>query len=238
MKTIFSVIIWAIYIMLTILLFFVVLFVMFAFPFDKKRSIAHAQCFWWADAIARTNPLVSYSISGLENIDQKRTYIIVANHQSVADIIILYKTRIQFKWVAKESLFYIPFLGWCLFLIKHIKLSRNKQGSIRKVYREAIGWLKDGVSVLFFPEGTRSQTNLMNKFQDGAFKLAIKERKPILPILISGTGKILPKGERVFKQKVFCKLTVLPAIETEEFRRGESDRLMDIVRKKLESAGA
>ena len=207
---------------LTILLFFVDLFLaIILFPFDKKRKIVHAQCFWWSDIIIGMNPFWALEVKGMENIDPNQAYVVVANHQSMADIFVLYKTRLQFKWVAKESLFKVPFLGWCLSLGKHIKLTRQQFGSIKRVYREASYWLKNDVSVLFFPEGTRSKTGAIKEFQNGAFKLAIKEKKPVLPVAISGTMDAIPKGSWIFKTKVVCKLTILPPVETSELSVGD-----------------
>lgn len=237
MKALISVLIWLGCTLLTILLFFVVLFlVIIFFPFDRKRKIAHAQCFWWSDAVISLNPYWDISINGLENIDRDKTYVIIANHQSLGDIGILYQTRMQFKWVAKESLFKVPFIGWCLSLTKHIKLLRGDFSSVKKVYRQASYWLRNDISVLFFPEGTRSDTNEMKVFQNGAFKLAIKEKKPILPISIKGTRETIPKGDWVFKTQVAASLTVLPAIPTDDFKPGDFARLRDLVRERLESA--
>jgi len=234
MTAIISALIWTVTGILTISLFFVELVLtVFLFPFDKKRKINHAQCFWWANAVIGFNPYWQVQVSGLENIDPDKTYIVVANHQSLADIVVVYKTRMQFKWVAKESLFKVPFIGWCLSLTKHIRLSRGKFGSIRKVYREAADWLKRDMSVLFFPEGTRSETGKMGKFQNGAFKLAIQEKKPILPIAITGTKEAIPKRSWVFKRKVCGSLTVLAPIETEKLQSGDFISLKDTVRKRL-----
>jgi len=236
MIAIISVVIWAVIGILTISLFFVELaLTAFLFPFDKKRKINHAQCFWWASAVIGFNPFWHVQVSGLENIDPDKTYIVVANHQSLADIIVMYKTRMQFKWVAKESLFKIPFIGWCLSLTKHIRLSRGEFGSIRKAYREAADWLKKDMSVLFFPEGTRSETGKIGKFQNGAFKLAIQQKRPILPIAINGTKEAIPKGSWVFKRKVCGRLTVLAPVETEKFQPGDFVSLKDTVHKRLAS---
>jgi len=227
--------IWIVITALTILLFFVeAVLTMILFPFDRQRKIIHSQCFWWTDAVIGFNPYWHIEVSGLENIDRHKTYVVVANHQSLADIAIIYKTRMQFKWVAKESLFKIPFIGWCLFLTKHIRLSRGKFGSIKKVYREAAHWLRKDVSVLFFPEGTRSRTGEMNEFQNGAFKLAIQEKKPILPIVIDGTGEAIPKGSWIFKKKINGKLTVLPLVETKDLQPGDLAFLKEHVHKKMQ----
>lgn len=231
MKLVISVCIWIAITILTIMLFFVVFFVTMAlFPFDKKRKVGHAQCFWWADTVIKINPNWNLEVSGLENIDHRKTYVIVANHQSLADIIVVYKTHMQFKWVAKESLFKVPFVGWNLYLIKHIKLLRGRFGSIKKVYRDAAEWLRKDMSVLFFPEGTRGNTDEMNVFQNGAFKLAIKEQKPILPIRIDGTKGAIPKGSWIFKTKVCSKLKVLPAVNTAGLQPADFSRLRDTVR--------
>jgi len=218
---------------LTIILFFAMAATLIFFPFDKQRRIAHRQCFWWADAIIGLNPYWKIKIEGLENIDHKKTYVIVANHQSLGDIVVAYKIRMQFKWVAKESLFKVPFLGWSMPVAKHIKLTRGKFGSIKKVYREAAGWLRSGMSVLFFPEGTRSDTDGMGEFQNGAFKLAIKEKVSILPVSITGTRDAIPKGSWIMKKNVFGKLKVFPAIDAGSFEARDFKRLRDIVYEKL-----
>ncbi|MCK9431044.1 MAG: 1-acyl-sn-glycerol-3-phosphate acyltransferase [Candidatus Omnitrophica bacterium] len=237
MKAIISIGIWLGSGLLTILLFFVVFVLnILLFPFDKKKKITHAQCFWWSDAVISLNPYWSVKVSGLENIDHKKTYVVISNHQSMADIVVLYQTKMQFKWVAKASLFKVPFIGWCLGLIKHIRLLRGDFASIKEIYHQASQWLRKDVSVLFFPEGTRSSSDKMNEFQNGAFKLAIKEKKPILPICLIGTCEAIPKGSWIFKTKVLVKLIVLPAVETDGFGPGDFALLRDTVRAKIESA--
>ena len=237
MKTIVSIIIWIVSTVLTITLWIVdLILTIILFPFDKKRRVTHAQSFWWADALIGINPYWNVHVEGLENIDHNKTYVVIANHQSLADIIVLYKTRMQFKWVAKESLFKVPFVGWCLSLGRHIRIRRGELGSIKKVYREAATWLRKDMSVLFFPEGTRSETNEMNKFQNGAFKLAIKEKRPILPIRINGTGEAIPKGSWVFKTKVSPCVKILPSINTEGLSQGDFAKLRDEAFSKLQQA--
>jgi 1-acyl-sn-glycerol-3-phosphate acyltransferase len=212
---------------------FSLLWAVFLFPFDRDRRIAHSFGYWWADAIFAVNPFWSLKITGLQNLDPHKTYVIVANHQSFFDIVLLYKIRAQFKWVAKEELFRIPLFGWSMSLAKHVKLARAEHGSIKKAYDEATGWLKKGTSVVFFPEGTRSTTNELNPFKNGAFKLAIQEKKPILPIAISGTRNFIPRGSWVFKARASATLKVLPPIETEGYLPEDFSALRDIVRNKI-----
>jgi len=233
-QTILSVVIWAVGIALTVLLFFVMLFLSIAlFPFDRKRKIVHAQCFWWADAVTALNPYWDVEVSGLENICPKKTYVVVSNHQSLADIILMYKTKMQFKWVAKDSLFKIPVLGWNMLLARHIRLRRGDFSSIKRVYRQAGEWLRNGVSVVFFPEGTRSDNQDIGTFQNGAFKLAIKERVPILPIVIEGTKNAIPKGSWRFSTKTSCVIRVLAPIDTSGFLPQDFGRLRDMAREQL-----
>ena len=121
-------------------------------------------------------------------------------------------------------------------MTRHVKLERGDFGSIKKIYREAAGWLRSGMSVLFFPEGTRSETGEMKDFQNGAFKLAIKERVPILPILIEGTGDAIPKGTWLFQTKMPARIKVLPAVDTSAYAPADFAKLRDTVRAALEAA--
>ena len=232
-----SVAIWVFGAVMTFILYLAMLFfTVILYPFDKQRKIAHAQCYWWSDILVRFNPFWKISVSGLENIDKKKRYVMVANHQSLADIIVLYQIKTQFKWVAKESLFRIPVLGWCMSLAKHIKLERGDFSSIKKIYREAAEWLRQDMSVLFFPEGTRSETGEIGEFQNGAFKLAIKEKVPVLPILVAGTRNAIPKGGREFSKNMHCKIRVFPPVDTSSLGPGDFDRLKDEIRSRLKDA--
>jgi len=236
LKLIVSITIWIIGAILTIVLFFIVTFLsVVTFPFDKKRKIVNLPGFWWASAIIGLNPYWKLRINGLENIVPHKAYVVVANHQSLTDIFVLYKTHMQFRWVAREDLFKIPFAGWCLSLGKHIRLSRGQAGNLKKAYREMADCLRNDISVLFFPEGTRSNTGKLNGFQNGAFKLAIKEKKPVLPVFIDGTKKVLSKGGRIFNTNVSGSLTVLPPIDTAGFQPRDFAYLRDNVHAKLKN---
>jgi 1-acyl-sn-glycerol-3-phosphate acyltransferase len=229
-----SLIIWFVAIILTVVLFFAMaFFAIILLPFDRKRKVTHAQCFWWTDAVTALNPYWKVKVEGLENIDHNKTYVAVSNHQSLADIVLMYKTKMQFKWVAKESLFKVPVLGWNMRLARHIRLRRNEFSSIKKVYREASQWLHKGVSVVFFPEGTRGNNLELGEFQNGAFKLAIKEKVPVLPILIKGTRDAIPKGSWRFTTKSSCLIKVLPAIDTSVYLTADYNRLRDLAREQL-----
>ena len=130
----------------------------------------------------------------------------------------------------------MPFVGWSLSICKHIRIARGQLTSIKNVFRDAREWLRRGRSVLFFPEGTRSKTGEMKDFQNGAFKLAIREKVPILPILLDGTGSAIPKGSWLFEAQAPSRIKVLPAIDTSDFQDADFARLRDMARSMLKSA--
>ena len=236
MRVAISAIIWISGIILTILLFFILLLLLLiTFPFDKKRVTVNLIGVWWADVLIKLSPRWKLRVSGLENIDKRKAYVIVANHQSLADIFVLYKIPVQFRWLAKAEFFNIPFAGWYLSLGRHIGLSKERAGGIRKAYLEAGMWLKKGISILVFPEGTRSETGEIGSFKSGAFKIAIKEKKPVLPVFISGTKDALPKGSWIFNTRASGKLVVLPPVDTEDLKPRDFTYLRDNVYGMLKS---
>lgn len=235
MRVVLSIMIWVTGTTITAAAFLASLIIkLIPFNFPNKARLIHAQCFWWSDALVSLNPFWKLEIEGLENIDRQQTYVIVANHQSFADIIIIYKNHMYFKWVAKKELLKLPFIGGLLWVNDHILLDRGDFGSIKEVYRKAAEQLKKGVSMLFFPEGTRSGTDEMGEFQNGAFKLAIKEKKPILPVFIGGTREAIPKGGWIFKTKVKGALVVLPPIDTSACQISDYEALRNLVRGKFQ----
>jgi len=234
MRFIISILIWIAGAVITAAAFLLSLIIKkFPFPIANREKLVHAQCFWWSDAIIALNPFWKIKIEGLENIEADRTYVMVANHQSLADIVIIYQTRMYFKWVAKKELLKVPFIGGLLGVNDHVLVSREELSSIKEVYRKAEARLKSGTSMLFFPEGTRSGTDEMGEFKNGAFKLAIKEGKPILPIYIGGTREAIPRGGFIFKTKVAGRLVILPPIETTGLETADFAQLRDLTRDKL-----
>lgn len=235
MKFLISILIWIAGAFITASAFIVSLVIkIIPLPIRERERLVHAQCFWWSDALIALNPFWKLKVEGLENIDHGKTCVIVANHQSLADIIIIYQMRTYFKWVAKKELLKVPFIGGLLWVNNHVMISRGDFGSIKAVYRQAAEWLRKGVSMLFFPEGTRSDSDEMNEFQNGAFKLAIKEKKPILPVFIGGTREAIPKGGWVFKAKVSGRLAILPPIDTAGYKHADYSKLRDLVYQKLQ----
>ena len=183
-------------------------------PVDRRERISYKVANFWGKSIVRANPLWKIKVSGRSFIQKNHSYVLVANHTSLADIVCLYCLGKNFKWIAKKSLFRIPFLGWTMSLLNYIPLSRGKHGSIRDSFQEAEECLKKNISVLFFPEGTRSRTGALGEFKNGAFKLAIQCKRPIVPIVLRGTGEALSKGKAAMATKVNGSVKVLAPVET------------------------
>ena len=205
-------------------------------PLDPQQRWAHVLALWWGRSVVAVNPFWRLRVSGRRHLRPGRAYVLVSNHQSLADIAILYGLRRQFKWLAKDSLFRVPFLGWNMRMCGYIPLERGDRQSIGRSFRRALVWLQDGMSVLVFPEGTRSRTGLLGAFKDGAFRLAIQARVPVVPIALSGTRDAIPRGSWRFEHHVRATLTILPPIETTAYAPDQTDALRERVRSAIADA--
>ena len=186
---------------------------------DPKRKFLHWLATLWGRSIFLCTPSWRLTVTGREHIDPQKPYILISNHQSLLDIMALFCLRRQFKWVAKASLFKIPFVGWSMSLTRYIKLVRGKSGSVRHAYDQARRWLSAGISVFFFPEGTRSRTGQLGPFKNGAFKLALDTGIPIVPIVITGTRELLSRGNWLFRRRSHVRITVLPPINPARYHQ-------------------
>ena len=117
----------------------------------------------------------------------------MSNHQSMVDILAVHATRLSFLWVSKVTNFYVPFLGWNMWLNRHVPLKRGYLPSILRMVRTCERRLREGDSLFVFPEGTRSPDATLQAFHRGAFWLAVRNQVPVVPIVIEGTAQILPK---------------------------------------------
>jgi 1-acyl-sn-glycerol-3-phosphate acyltransferase len=145
----------------------------------------------WSRLICYMTP-VFVTARGRENIDRSQSYVIVANHQSVYDIVVLYGwLGIDFRWVMKQELRKVPFLGVACEKIGHIFIDRSNTKRAMESLEAAGKMITNGTSVIFFPEGTRSETGRLGKFKMGAFKMAVDLSLPLLPVTIAGTRDIV-----------------------------------------------
>lgn len=121
-------------------------------------------------------------------------FVVVANHQSHLDVLLLSRLPHEMKWVAKEELFKLPWVGLLLRLSGDIEVRRGDRDSGTLAMDKAAAYLRRGMNVMLFPEGSRSRDASLQPFKTGAFRLAIESGVPILPIVVRGTAAGLPKG--------------------------------------------
>jgi 1-acyl-sn-glycerol-3-phosphate acyltransferase len=138
--------------------------------------------------------MMTVEIHGAEKVDPHQSYVIVANHQSLLDIYLLYGLGMDIKWVMKKELRSVPVLGLACELMGHIIIDRSNTDAAVASINSARSRISNGMCVIFFPEGTRSRHGEVGTFKKGAFKLATELGIPLLPISIHGSNKILPSG--------------------------------------------
>lgn len=183
--------------------------------------------------ITRLNPNWNISLEGDSGIDIRHPYVVVSNHLSNADIPVISNLPWEMKWIAKKELFELPVLGWMLRLAGDIPVDRAKGKNRLAVIKRCSFYLNQNVSVIFFPEGTRSRSGKLNRFASGAFDLAIREGIPLLPLAIEGTQDCLPKKSWKFQPDVYVKLKVLDPVETKGMESGQAEELMIKVRQNI-----
>ena len=169
-------------------------------------------------------------IEGIENIDSRHPVIFVANHSGLHDILSLAAyLPIQFRWVAKKSLFKVPFMGWHMRRSGYIPIDRENPRDAAKSIIRAANEIRNGISAIAFPEGTRSRTGDLGKFHSGAFALALRTGVPLVPISLEGSYRvILPKTLRV-NPGVIIRIRIGLPIDLTPYCKGEKHRLMSDV---------
>ena len=184
-------------------------------PFGRRRVLLHLYTCFWASLYTWLNPLWPVEVRGREHVERGATYVMVANHLSLLDILVLFRLFRHFTWVSKAENFRVPVVGWNMHLNAYIPLKRGDRDSVLAMLRTAQADLRDGISVMMFPEGTRSRDGRLKPFKPGAFELAVDTGLPVLPIVIGGTGDALPARGFVLRGRHSITLTVLPPIASQ-----------------------
>jgi 1-acyl-sn-glycerol-3-phosphate acyltransferase len=189
-----SIYIWGAIALLTLTMY-IVGFPMFmlTMPFDKTRAIGHWYAQRWGRWILKINNRWTSNVYRQERMPKGRPFVVVSNHQGMGDIMMAFCLDLHFKWISKAVNFYVPCMGWFMFHAGYIPLVRGNKKSIARCMDRSREYLDMGVSVLFFPEGTRSKDGAIQSFKPGAFRLALDAGVDILPVAISGTADALPK---------------------------------------------
>lgn len=204
-------------------------------PFDRGR--------YWTGLLFRKiptvvewlHPLWRFRTAGVFPADTRRPYVVVSNHESFVDILLISLLPWEMKWLSKAELFRIPVLGWEMWLAGDVPVKRGFGPSAAEAMARCRKILEQKVSVMIFPEGTRSMSGDMLPFKDGAFRLAIEAGVPILPLVVIGTRTALRKHDWRFGQSN-ATVRVLEPVETSGMTLDDVGALRDRVRGRIEAA--
>jgi 1-acyl-sn-glycerol-3-phosphate acyltransferase len=205
------------------------LIVVSTWPFDRQRYWAGLFFRKIGVVTATLNPLWRFRVSGTQPADPRRPYVVVSNHESFVDILLISHLPWEMKWLSKVEIMRIPVLGWDMVLAGDVPVERGTRKSALKAMRRCREILDGKVSVNIFPEGTRSTTGDMLPFKDGAFRLAIDAGVPILPLAVTGTATALRKHDwRVHPAD--AEVRVLEPVDTTGLTHKDIPILRDRVR--------
>ena len=201
-------------------------------PFDKGR--------YWTGYLFRKltvvhqvlTPLWRFRVSGTPPSDPRRPYVVVANHESFVDILLISHLPFEMKWLSKIEMFKIPVVGWLMRLAGDIPVTRGERSSGADALTQCADRLSKKVSVMIFPEGTRSKDGQLQPFKDGAFRLAIDCQVPILPLAVHGTKTALRKNDWRLGL-ADAEVRVLEPIDTTGMTIDDLDTLKDKVRSRI-----
>jgi len=218
LRRMLSALFWAFLVLSSFVLFPIALVIwVVTAPFDPRRRLLHQFTCFWGSLYTWLNPAWPVQLAGREKIRPDATYVMVANHQSLLDILVLFRVFAHFKWVSKVENFRVPLIGWNMSFNGYIKLKRGDRASVIRMMQECRETLASGNSIMMFPEGTRSPDGRLRAFKTGAFELAKSAGTPILPIVVEGTANALPKRGFVLQGRHRIRITVLDEVPPASF---------------------
>jgi 1-acyl-sn-glycerol-3-phosphate acyltransferase len=183
----------------------------------------------------RLNPFWDFRVIDDVHPDPRRPYVFVANHQSNADPFLVAMVPWEMKWLSKKSIFDIPLLGWMMRVAGDVEVDRGNKESARKAMTQMRDRLDRKLSVIIFPQGTRSPDGTVGAFREGAFRLAIEAGVDVVPLAVAGTAESLPKGSLAFT-KTSATVSVLPPVSTKGLSVEDAPKLAESVRAELARA--
>ncbi len=209
----FSVAFWGFLLLSSILLFPVALLLWaLTRPFDRRTRALHLFTCWWASLYTWLNPWWPVRITGREHLPEGPC-VLVANHLSLLDILVLFRLFTPFVWVSKAENFRVPFIGWNMHLNGYIPLRRGDRESVLVMLDRCERALRRGTPVMMFPEGTRSRDGILRPFKAGAFDLALRVGVPVVPIVVTGTRSALPRRGFVLRGRHEIGVEVLAPVQ-------------------------
>jgi 1-acyl-sn-glycerol-3-phosphate acyltransferase len=175
---------------------------------------------------------VRVDVEGLEHVDRKRSYVIISNHLSNSDVWATFASLpLNLRFVAKKELTRLPFFGRALAMSEHVIIDRaNPEEAVARINARVAAQGSAPFCIVFYAEGTRSPDGKLHAFKKGGVNLALRTGLPIIPLTISGTWKLLPKGAWLIRPGGRVKLVLAPPIETAGMSVERRDELNERVR--------
>ncbi len=202
-------------------------------PFDRTRRLAGTFLRFGAVLIARSFPRWRVRVEGRWPADD-RAYVVVANHLSHADILLLSHLPREMKWMSKVTGFRVPIMGWLFALAGDLAVRPGDPAANGRTLRRARAYLRDGMNVMIFPEGKRNGGELL-PFRPGAFRLALEAGVPVLPVAVTGTDQAMPRGGALLRPATMSA-RILEPVESAAFAPGGHALLQDEVRRRIADA--
>jgi len=222
-KSIFT---WVFSVLCIVLMFpFTILIWIIGLPAGKSSLYVHRWLSLQGRVLIKASPLWELETDGMENYVPGTNYVMISNHQSLLDIPVVKALRLDFRWISKVENFRVPILGQSMQMAAYISLARGNKESVIKMMEKSEDALSKGESLFIFPEGTRSTDGEIHRFKSGAFRLALEKGVPILPVLIDGTGEVLPRKGFIFSSGYRLKMRILKPIYPSEFNTDDPDKL-------------
>jgi 1-acyl-sn-glycerol-3-phosphate acyltransferase len=181
---------------------------------DRHRRVAHQMLRFGYLRIVEWHPRYRLRLTGLEHLPRGPA-VLCPNHQSHADVVYLFALPKAFKWIVKKELFRVPLFGSSMRVARYPMVDRGDPDSALLVMKQVRELLASGISVLSFPEGTRSVDGSVGRFQSGAARMAVSAQVPLVPIGVAGTDTLLPRGSAMFSNQRRLAIHVGPPISTE-----------------------
>jgi 1-acyl-sn-glycerol-3-phosphate acyltransferase len=227
----YSSLLWTFFLITSIVLFIIACLIwLITRWFDRRLMALHMWSCFWGSWYIWFNPLWRVRVKGREKIPWKRPCILVSNHQSMIDILVLYHLFVPYKWVSKKENFRIPIIGWLMRLNDYLEIERGQANSVVRLMQKTAECIRQGNSILIFPEGTRYPGGSLGPFREGAFRMALDNCVDIIPILLDGSAKALPKKGAILTGFTRIRVRVLDAIPFHSFEDKTARELTDEVR--------
>ena len=196
---------------------------------DSSGNLSHRISSLWGRVLCTLNG-IRVEVEGLEHVDPNQPQIFVANHQGYFDIFALSGyLPVQIRWVAKASLFRIPFVGWSMWASGYVPVKRDNRKQAYEAFLATIEQLKTGNSIVIFPEGTRSADGTIGPFKKGGPLLSLRSGAPLVPVTLLGTGNIIRKGSGVIRPGRI-QIIISPPISSQTIKEEKEEKVLENLR--------